>query len=536
MRRRQFLRTTFGVASAALFARYARADLSVAAPAIVEAAALEGGVRTLPAALLGDLRGALHGALLLPRDPGYDEARRLTSRQFDRHPAFIVQATGAADVALAVGFARENGLLLAVKGGGHNECGVSAYEGGMMLDLSPLRGIRVDADARRAWVGGATLLGLIDHEAGARGLAVPLGGNSTVGIGGLAMGGGFGKLSRRFGLTLDAIRAVDIVSADGQIRRASERENRDLFWAVRGGGGNFGVATAIELELHPIPEQVLAGSIAFPFGQARQVLAAYGDYTAAAPDDLYIELSLGVRANPEASQLQLNVCYSGAPANAERALKPLRDFGRVLRDEVKTVSYPAAQGADAHDAARAVPAGPATDFYSRAGFLEGFGAPLAAAIVESLAPHADRRVNMLFQQGGGAISRTAGSATAFSHRGASHDMLFVASWNRDESAASHAEFVRQTWAHLLPFTRGFYVNDLAGGVTAPEVAANYGSNAARLAAVKAQYDPQNLFRLNANILPRRSVSSRAASPTPPGQAPVTNASAASGSTESHAAL
>jgi len=511
LRRRQFLQRTLGFASTALFGRYAPVDGGGQAPSTVEALALEGGVRTLPPTALENLRDALHGALLLPHDPGYEDARRLVSHRFDRRPAFVVQATGAADVALAVTFARENGLLLAVKGGGHNEFGVSAYDGGMMLDLSPLRGVRIDADARCAWVAGATLAGLIDHEAGARDLATPLGGASTVGIGGLALGGGFGKLSRRFGLTLDAVRAVDIVSADGRIRRASERDNPDLFWAVRGGGGNFGVATAFELELHPIPAQILAGPISFPFGQARQVLAAYGDYTATAPDDLYVELFIGLRAAAEASQLQLNVCYSGAAADAERVLKPLRRFGRVLRDEVKLVSYPVAQGADAHASAHAVAGGTATDAYGRTGFLEGLSAPLTSTIIESLVPQTERHVNMLFLHGGGAISRSAESATAFSHRAASHDMLFAASWNRSESAESQLEFARQTWTRLQPFTRGFYVNDLAGAVTAPEVAANYGGNAARLAAVKARYDPQNLFRLNANILPGRDVSSSAQS-------------------------
>jgi hypothetical protein len=272
------------------------------------------------------------------------------------------------------------------------------------------------------------------------------------------------------------------------------------------------VATALELELYPIPGQILAGSIAFPFGQARQVLAAYGDYAGAAPDELYIELFLGVRATAEASHLRLNVCYSGATADAERALKPLRRFGEVLQDDVKAISYPAAQGADAHASAHTVAAGPATDAYGRSGFLEGLGAPLASVIVESLAPHADRHVNMLFLHGGGAISRPAGSATAFSHRAATQDMLFAASWNRGEAAGSQLEFAHQTWARFEPFTRGFYVNDMAGSVTAPEVAANYGRNAARLAVVKARYDPQNLFRLNANILPGRTASSRAVSP------------------------
>jgi hypothetical protein len=371
----------------------------------------------------------------------------------------------------------------------------------MMLDLSPLRAVRIDTDTRSAWVAGATPAGLIDHEAGARGLAVPLGGAATVGIGGLALGGGLGKLARRHGLTLDAIRAVDVVCADGQIRRASRDENPDLFWALRGGGGNFGVATSLELQLHPIPPRVLAGEIVFPFSQLRQVLAAYGEFTAEAPDDLYVELVLACHGTAEASVLQLGVCYLGDPGRAERALQPLRRFGLVLRDGVKAVSYPTAQGAEAHAAARAPTTAPARETVFRAAFLDGMGPAFASALAEGLEPDPDRRINMLFLHGGGAISWTAPSETAFSHRSASHDMIFIASWPKGEDEARHAEHVRQTWSRLQPFTRGFYVNDMAGGVTPAEVAANYGPNAARLGALKARWDPQNLFRLNANILP-----------------------------------
>ena len=501
IRRRQFLRSTLSLAPASLLTRYTRAHES-GVPSTIEVATLQGGVRTLIRSDLNDLKSALQGALLLPSDDGYDDARRLVNTRFDGHPAFIVQASGATDVALAVAFARENCLLLAVKGGGHSQFGVSTCEAGMMLDLNMLRGIRVDAAARRAWVAGATLTGLIDHETGARGLAVPLGGESTVGIGGLALGGGIGKLSRRFGLTLDAIRAVEIVSAEGKVRRLSERDNPDLFWAVRGGGGNFGVATAFEFELHPIPGQVFAGSISFPFEQARQVLAAYGDYSSAAPNALYVELYLAARANPAASQLRFNICFSGSPAEVERALRPVRRFGDVLRDDVKAVSYPVAQKLNAHAAARPNAAAVATDFYGQAAFLEGFGEPLAEAIVESLASYPECHVNMLFIQAGGAISQRPIAATAFSHRGASHDMAFAASWNSRDGAERQLTSARQIWAHLQPFARGFYVNDMAGAVTPSEVAANYGANAARLSAIKTQWDPQNLFRLNANILPK----------------------------------
>jgi FAD/FMN-containing dehydrogenase len=501
VRRRQFLQSTLSVTSVPLLARYARAQESRAASSI-EVATLDGGMRTVTRAVLNDLQSALHGGLLLPRDNSYDAARRLANLRFDKRPAFIIQASGAADVALAVAFARENRLLLAVKGGGHSEFGVSACDAGMMLDLSRLSGTYIDTNARRAWVAGATLAGLIDHEAGARGLAVPLGGESTVGIGGLALGGGIGKLSRRLGLTLDAIRAVEIVSADSKVRRLSERDNPDLFWAVRGGGGNFGVATAFEFELHPIPDQVFAGSIYFPFAQARQVLAAYGDYSNTAPNGLYLELYLAARPDPEQNQFKFNICFSGSSADAEHALQSVRRFGDVLRDDVKAVSYAVAQGADTHAAAHPMTAGPAKDFYGRAAFLEGFGEPLAATIVESLAAYPERHVNMLFMQAGGAISQRPVAATAFSHRGASHDMALAATWNTGDGAERHLAFARQAWARLQPFTRGFYVNDMAGAVNPSEVAANYGANAARLAAIKAHWDPQNLFRLNANILPK----------------------------------
>ena len=501
MQRRQFLQASVGAASSALLTRYARAQTSGPAPTI-EVASLDGGARTLTSDALNDLRDGLHGALLLPRDDGYDATRRLVNSRFDKHPAFIVQVTGAADVALAVSFAREKGLLLAVKGGGHSDFGVSCDDSAMMIDLSLLRGVRIDMDARRAWVAGATLAGLIDHEAGARGLAVPLGGASTVSVGGLALGGGIGKLGRRYGLTLDSIRALEIVTADGRVRRASERENPDLFWAARGGGGNFGVATALELNLHPIPERVLAGSINFPFDQARQVLAAYGDYARAAPDELYVDLFLAARATAETSVLLVQVCYLGPLGDADRVLQPLRRLGSVVREDVKPVSYPTAQGANTHVAARMTSARPTTESYFRAGFLDQLSEGLASAIGESVRPQPDRRINMLFLHGGGAISRTAPSATAFSHRAASHDMIFIANWPKGDDHSPHEEYIHQTWARLQPFTRGFYVNDMAGGVSPPEVAANYGPNAARLAAVKARWDPQNLFRLNANILPR----------------------------------
>ena len=499
LQRRDFLQTTLAIGSLALMPRNIRAQSTSAVPT-VEALALDGSVRTVPSGTVADFAAALQGKLLLQGDEGYDSGRRVFfNSRFDRRPAFIVQATGAADVALAVNFARENSLLMCVKGGGHSDLGVSSHDQAMMLDLSLLRGVRMDPKARRAWVAGATPAGLIDHEAGAHLLATPLGGDPTVGVGGLALGGGFGKLSRTYGLTLDSVRSIDLVCADGRIRRASADENADLYWASRGGGGNFGVATAFELDLHPIPEHVLAGTLIFPFDQLRQVASAYGSFAPEASEHLYVEFLVQVRATAEASLLQLNVCYSGDSTDADRVLRPLRQFGTVRHEDIRSVRYPTAQQAEAHTLARAGAASVPRDTFFRSAFLEELGAPLAFALAESLAPDEGRSIAMLFLHGGGAISRHLGSATAFSHRTVMHDMIFVATWPRGETR--HAEQVEQMWGRLLPFSQGFYVNDMAGGVSPSEVAANYGANAARLATIKRRWDPENLFRLNANILP-----------------------------------
>jgi FAD/FMN-containing dehydrogenase len=493
--RRQFLQSALGLGSLLAIAGNGRAQM---AQRSVDALALDGSVKSLSAGAIADFTSALRGDVLLPGDGGYDSASQLFfSSRFDRQPAFVVQATGPADIALAVTFARENGLLMSIKGGGHSDLGVSSHDGAMMLDLGLLRDVRVDTQRRRAWVAGATPAGLIDHETAPYLLAIPLGGEPTVGFAGLALGGGFGKLGRPYGLTLDSVRAIDVVCADGQHRRASARENADLFWAMRGGGSNFGIATGFEIDLHPVPELVFAGALTFPFRQLRQVVGAYGDFSREAPDQFYVELYIDVRGDADASLLQLNVCYLGSDADA--ALRPLRQFGDVLRDDIKPVAFATAQNAEAHSVARSHEKSAPSDTFFRSGLLEGLEAPLASAIAESLNPAPGRRITMLFLHAGGAISRWPVASTAFSHRAASHDMIFVGRWPKSEAQAG--EHIAQIWSRLLPFTRGFYVNEMAGGVSPSEVAANYGANATRLATVKRRWDPDNLFRLNANILP-----------------------------------
>jgi FAD/FMN-containing dehydrogenase len=247
---------------------------------------LDGGTKTIDAEDLESLRGGVRGTVCLPGEAGYDAARAIWNAMIDRRPGLVVCCAGAADVMRAVRFARANGLLVAVRGGGHNIAGNAICDGGLMIDLSPMRSVRVDPTARKAWVGPGATLGDLDKETQAFGLAVPTGINSTTGVAGLTLGGGFGWITRKFGLTIDTLLSADVVTADGELVRASEKANSDLFWALRGGGGNFGIVTGFEFQLHPVGPQVLAGLIVHPFADAPDLLRAYRRIVADAPDEL----------------------------------------------------------------------------------------------------------------------------------------------------------------------------------------------------------------------------------------------------------
>ena len=297
---------------------------------------------TIPAEALDGLRAALRGTLCLPGEPGYDVARTLWNAMIDRRPAAIVCATGAADVMRAVGFAREHGLLLAVRGGGHNIAGNAVCDGGLMIDLSPMKSVRVDPAARTARVEPGVRLGEFDREAQAFGLATPLGINSTTGVAGFTLGGGFGWISRKHGLTVDNLLSVDVVTADGKLVHASDQENADLFWAVRGGGGNFGVITSFEYRLHPVGPEVLAGLIVHPFAQAKELLDGYRRFVASAPDE--VTAWVVMRKAPPLPFLPaevhgkeilvIAVCAIGDKQKAEKAIAPLRALGKPIADVI----------------------------------------------------------------------------------------------------------------------------------------------------------------------------------------------------------
>jgi FAD/FMN-containing dehydrogenase len=438
---------------------------------------------------LGD---ALRGNLVLRGHPAYDPARRVLNRQMDKHPALIVQPRGAADVKLAVDFARRSNLLVAVKCGGHSPSGASTCNDGMLIDLSLLRGVRVDPAARVARVAGGSLLGDLDHESMAFGLVTTAGTVSHTGVGGLTLGGGFGRVARRFGLSLDNVRAVDVVTANGEVLRASAEENPELYWGVRGGGGNFGVVTSFDFALHPMQREVIGGTLFFPFEQARQVLRFYSEYAATAPDDLY--LSCGMQAAPEGAGAGFIICYSGPAGRWDGIARTLHSVGTPIFDDVKTLDYVALQKSGDSTESRAL------GLYTKTGFIPSLPPALIDAIVDGFEAHPQRGTFMGFQHAGGAIARVAGDATAFPHRQIVATMLLNAQWDAAIDQGPHIDWLRQYWRSLEPHTRGFYTND-AVEESQQQIDDNYAGNLPRLVALKNRYDSKNLFRLNANIVP-----------------------------------
>lgn len=445
-----------------------------------------------------DLAAKLHGQLLLAGDDGYDDARRILNPSFDKHPALITQPTGVADIQAAVNFARDHNLLVAVKCGGHSHSGQSTCDRGMQIDLSRLRQVQVDQRQRRASVAGGTLLGQVDQACMAQGLVTPLGTVSHTGVGGLTLGGGFGRLARRFGMAIDNLESVEVITADGKVRRASASENPDLFWAVRGGSGNFGVVTQFDFRLHPMQREVIAGQVSFPIAKARDVLSMYAEYAPAAPDDLYFDPVMALPPGGAPGVITLEVCYSGPQQNAERALAPIRKLGTPATDTIKALDYVQVQRVNDVTDSRAMGS------YLKGGFVSQIPSQLVSALIDGFVGDPGRVTLAFFQHCGGAVKRIPDEATAFAHRYALANMMTVAGWRHGaDDPAAHIDATRRYWATLEPFIRGFYVNDMAREVTPSDINANYRGNYQRLVAIKSKFDPTNLFRLNANVQPSR---------------------------------
>ncbi len=497
MNRRKFVQSTLAAAVAAsLPASQGLAAIlsgSMGVDADIDAVTGDGTEVTLKKAAVKELGDTLRGNLLLPGHDVYEEARRVLNPTINRHPALIVQCKGVADVKNAVDFARESNLLVAVKCGGHSFSGKSTCDGGMMIDLTTLRSVRVDPQRRIANVSGGSLLGDMDHDTMTFGLVTTAGTVSHTGIGGLTLGGGFGRVARRFGLALDNVRSLDIVTADGKLLHASPDENPELYWGLRGGGGNFGVVTNFDFRLHPMEREVIGGTVVFPMSEAKSVLNFYADYAVNAPDELSLDGGISSRPGRPAGAF-MSVCYSGPMHKADRLLDPIRKAGTPIFDGIQAMDYVALQKS-----------GDVSDPRARGGYVKsGFAAEITPEMIDDIIYGFEedrvRGMAVVWQHAGGEIGRVASDATAFAHRHVNFDTLMLMDWPVDIDATPHVRWLKEYWATVEPHTRGAYTNDI-GEVPLQRVRRNYGGNYDRLLALKNQYDPDNLFRLNANIVP-----------------------------------
>lgn len=455
------------------------------------------------ASKIEELKRGIKGEILLPSDAAYEGARKIWNAMIDRRPAVIARCAGTPDVVRAVNFARENRLLLAVRGGGHNIAGNAICDEGFVIDLSKMKAARVDPAARRVTIEGGATLADLDAATQAHGLATPVGINSTTGIAGLTLGGGFGWLSRKYGMTVDNLESAEVVTAAGEVVRASATEHPDLFWALRGGSGNFGVVTRFEFRLHPVGPGVLSGLIVYPISEAKSVLQQYRDFLAKAPDELSVWAVL--RKAPPLPFLPaavhgkeivaLALIYAGDPRDGEPLIQPLRKFGTPLGEHVGVQPYVAWQ--QAFDPL--LTAG-ARNYWKSHNFSTLKDA-LFDAVIASIGKLPSPQCEIFFGAIGGATTRPAPSSAAYAHRDAKFVMNVHGRWENPADDKRCIGWARDFFKASAPFASGgVYVNFLTAD-EGDRVRSAYGPNYERLAQVKRKYDPDNLFCVNQNIAP-----------------------------------
>ncbi len=453
--------------------------------------------------VIDNFKSTLRGSMFQPGDSGYEEARKIWNAMIDRRPAMIVRCAGAADVMRSVAFARDHELLLAVRGGGHNIAGNALCDGGLMIDLSAMRSVWVDPDARRAWVEGGATLADFDHEAQAYGLATPLGINSTTGVAGLTLGGGFGWLTRQYGLAVDNLLSAEIVTADAQRLRVSADEHPDLFWAIRGGGGNFGVATRFEFQLHPVGPEIFGGLLVFPFDQARKVLTQYQAFVNTMPDDLSVWVVMRqapplpfLPADVHGKEVVVLPIFSTMKTeDAQRAIEPLRGFGQAVGEHLGPMSYEAWE--KAFDPLLTPGARNYWKSHNFASISEGAIDTLIQYAGKLPGPECEIFLGLI----GGQANRVAADATAYPHRNVLYAMNVHARWSDPADDKKCITWARELFAATAPHAAGsVYINFLTQD-EGERISEAYGQNYDRLVDVKNRYDPRNLFRQNQNIKP-----------------------------------
>lgn len=439
------------------------------------------------------LREKLSGRLIFPEDPGYDALRRVWNGRIDKRPALIARCANADDIAEAIRFARENDIEASIRGGGHNIAGNSLCNGGIVIDLSGMKGIVIDPAARTARAEPGLLLREFDTATQAHGLATTMGLMSDTGIAGLTLGGGLGRLARKYGATCDNLLAAEVVLADGTCVTARPEENPDLFWGLRGGGGNFGVVAAFTYRLHPVGPTLLGGMLLHDFARAREALRFYRDFCRSAPDEVSADVAM--LTSPDGQKvLAIAACYIGPLDEGERVLRPLRQFGPPLADQIAATQYTSLQiSVDSP-----LPRG--RRYYWKAHLLKQLDDPMIDILVAGFARVPSPMSILVLQLFGGAVARVNQTATAYAHRNATFDCIPICAWEDPADDERNVAWGRGLWEELRPYAGEVYVNNL-GDEGEERVRAAFGANYERLGALKRRYDPTNFFRRNQNIKP-----------------------------------
>jgi FAD/FMN-containing dehydrogenase len=447
--------------------------------------------------VVGELSGTFSGQLLRPSDAGYDEARKVHNGLVDKRPALIVRCRGVADVVDAVNLTHKLGLEVAVRGGGHNVAGRATIDGGLVIDLSPMKGIHVDPKGRTVRAQGGVTWGELNRETQLHGLAVTGGVVSSTGIAGLTLGGGLGWLMGKYGLALDNLRSLELVTAEGGVVRASQDEEPDLFWAVRGGGGNFGVATSFEYQLYPVGPMVTAGLIVHPFDGARNLLRFFRDSTASLPNEHTIFGTLTHAPDGSGTKVAaIATCHCGSLEAGEEAMRPLKRFGSPVVDAVGPMPYCQLNGM----LDGAFPRGAFN--YWKSSFLAGLSDDAIDTMITCFGRCPTAMGQLLLEHVHGATTRVGVGDTAFPHRAEGYNFLVLSQWTNVADNNACIAWARDTYAEMQPFfASGRYVNYLGDDEAGDPVANAYGANYRRLQELKTKYDPKNFFRVNQNIPP-----------------------------------
>jgi FAD/FMN-containing dehydrogenase len=495
MDRRKFCRTAVAASVAAsypLLGACGRNEPPVATKADTSIAgvSLDGAEIELSKAQIRELGEAINGRVLLSGHPEYDATRKVWNGMHDKRPALIARCQNSQDVVHSVNFARDNDLLLAVRGGGHSWPGKSTCNGGLMLDLAEMTNIDVNVEGQTAWCEGGALLGHLDDATLAHGLVTTAGVVSHTGVGGFTLGGGFGRLNRMYGLTIDNLLGAEIIGADGQIRMVTADNEPDLFWAIRGGGGNFGVVSKFHYQLHPFDRNVLSGMLVWPVAQARDVLEFYAEWAPTISRELYVGPVMATM--PDGTNIiAVEVVYNGDPAAGEKELAPLRAIGTLMVDGVSVQDYKVTQTQEDATTAHGIRS------YAKNGMVKEFTQGLVNDMIDAYI--ADPRAAIFTHTCGGAVKDHGETDTAFPHRNAETMIVYYSAW-ADPSDDVEGKAMCKQWHAALESHHGGYYDNIeqeSGGT----VVSNYGPNFERLAKIKGQVDAGNLFRLNSNIKP-----------------------------------